>query len=156
MAVFAAASQVNLAANLEGSEEWIAIVLLAAIPRCISDASTKNPLGPDRTPLVSSSCFHMCFFFWFLVPELILSIFEHYSQYSYILLSLEAHATSGANPACYTVMLSINGRCLELGSSSEPLVYLPMSNKFGEDQGRPIFSFSHISHIKSYIIIIYI
>jgi hypothetical protein len=32
MAVFAATSQVNLAANLEGSEEWIAIVLLAAVP----------------------------------------------------------------------------------------------------------------------------
>jgi hypothetical protein len=81
---------------------------------------------------------------------------QDYSHYSYILLSLEAHATSGANPACYTVMLSINGRCLELGSSSEPLVYLPMNNKFSEDQGRPIISFSRISHIKSYIIIIYI
>ena len=49
MAVFAATSQVNLAARKLGSEEWIAIVLLAAVPRCLSDASAKNPLGRDRT-----------------------------------------------------------------------------------------------------------
>lgn len=42
MAVFAATSQVNLAANLEGSEEWIAIVLLAAVPASLRRLFTQR------------------------------------------------------------------------------------------------------------------